>query len=159
MNNSALIGKSVVAVCLTTLVSLSGHLAADDSDARHGLKSNPCAGRSLAIKGEFETTIQILPPFPSFPREPFQPILYLLISAKGKLSHFGPTTAATTDQAVDLFVNPSLSLFKSLGLALGWAALVLTTYSISTADIRVNAGTTFDLSHMSDPRGINQRKK
>lgn len=53
MNTSALIRKTVVAACLTTLVSLSGHLATDDSDARSGLKANPCAGRSLAVKGEY----------------------------------------------------------------------------------------------------------
>jgi len=107
MNTAALIRKTVLAFCLTTLVSLSNRLAADGSDARHGPRSNPHAGRSLAVKGEFETAIQILPPFPSFPPGPFQPILHLLISAKGKLSHFGHMTAATTDQAVDLSVNPN----------------------------------------------------
>jgi len=61
----------------------------------------------LAVKGEFETAIQILPPFPSFPPGPVQPILHLLITANGELSHFGKTTAATTDQAVDLSVNPN----------------------------------------------------
>ena len=35
------------------------------------------------------------------------------------------------------------SLFKPLGFALGCAALLLTTNSISAADIRANAGTTF----------------
>ena len=44
-----------------------------------------------------------------------------------------------------------LSLFKSLGLALGGAALVLTPNSISAADIRVNAGTTWTLTPTADP--------
>src|SRR6266480_3815392 len=44
-----------------------------------------------------------------------------------------------------------LSLFKGLGLAFGCAALVLTTNSISAADVRVNAGTTFDLIPTADP--------
>ena len=65
------------------------------------------AHRSLTLKGDFNTSIQLLPPFPSFPPEPFQPILHLLITATGNLSHFGRTTAATTDQAVDLSVNPN----------------------------------------------------
>src|SRR5262245_46534513 len=69
--------------------------------------SDGCEGRSLTIKGDFVTAIQVLPPFPSFPPGPFQPILHLLITADGKLSHFGKTTAATTDQAVDLSVNPN----------------------------------------------------
>ncbi len=43
--------------------------------------SDPCGGRSLAIKGAFVTAIQVLPPFPSFPPDPFQPILRLLITA------------------------------------------------------------------------------
>ena len=43
------------------------------------------------------------------------------------------------------------SITKSLGLALGCAALLLTSNSISAADIRVNAGTTFDLLPTADP--------
>ena len=95
------------ACCLMTLVALPSLLAADDLGTRDGLKSNSCEGRSLALKGEFVTAIQILPPFPSFPPGPFQPILNLLITANGMLSHFGQTTAATTDQAVDLSVIPN----------------------------------------------------
>ena len=70
-------------------------------------KSDPCGGRSLAINGTFVTAIQILPPFPSFPPDPFQPILHLLITATGQLSHLGKATAATTDEAVDLSVIPN----------------------------------------------------
>ena len=62
---------------------------------------------SLTLNGDFDTTIQVLPPFPSFPPEPLQPILHLLITATGNLSHFGRVTAATTDQAVDLSLNPN----------------------------------------------------
>ena len=43
------------------------------------------------------------------------------------------------------------SLFKGLSLALGCAALLPTSNSISAADIRVNAGTTFDLIPTADP--------
>ena len=63
--------------------------------------------RSLAIQGESTMAIRILPPFPSFPPDPFQPILHLLITATGQLSHLGKATAATTDEAVDLSVTPS----------------------------------------------------
>src|SRR5690606_23016867 len=63
--------------------------------------------RILTLKGEFVTAVQVIPPFPSFPPEPFQPILHLLITATGQLSHFGKATAATTDQAVDLSVIPN----------------------------------------------------
>jgi hypothetical protein len=59
----------------------------------------------LDIQGDFKTAIQVLPPFPSFPPEPFQPILRLAITANGNLTHFGRATAATTDQAVDLSLN------------------------------------------------------
>jgi hypothetical protein len=65
------------------------------------------AERCLTLKGDFDTTIQVLPPLPSFPPGPFQPLLHLLITATGNLSHFGRATAATTDQAVDLSVNPN----------------------------------------------------
>src|SRR6266699_2445167 len=53
------------------------------------------------------------------------------------------------DERKNIMTN--LSIFKSLGLALGCAALVLTSNSISAADIRVNAGTTFDLIPTADP--------
>ncbi len=43
------------------------------------------------------------------------------------------------------------SLFKHLGLALGCSALILTSSSISAAEIRVNAGTTFDFMPTTDP--------
>jgi len=43
------------------------------------------------------------------------------------------------------------SITKNLGLALGCAALILASNSISAADIRVNAGTTFDLLPTADP--------
>ena len=43
------------------------------------------------------------------------------------------------------------SLFKGLGLALGCAALALTTNSISAADIRANGGTTWTLEPTADP--------
>ncbi|MBE7501158.1 MAG: hypothetical protein HS113_12780 [Verrucomicrobiales bacterium] len=46
-----------------------------------------------------------MPPFPSFPPEPFQPILRLVITSHGNLTHFGRATGATTDQAVDLSLN------------------------------------------------------
>lgn len=64
-------------------------------------------GRSLAIHGTFVTAIQVLPPYLSFPPDPFQPILHLLITANGELSHFGKATAATTDEAVDVSVIPN----------------------------------------------------
>jgi hypothetical protein len=62
---------------------------------------------SLAINGTFVTAIQVLPPYLSFPPDPFQPILHLLITASGELSHFGKATAATTDEAVDVSVIPN----------------------------------------------------
>jgi hypothetical protein len=65
------------------------------------------AERCFTLKGEFDTAIQVLPPLPSFPPEPFQPILHLIITATGNLSHFGRATGATTDQAVDVSVNPN----------------------------------------------------
>jgi len=107
MNTSSLIRRITAPLCVATLVLFSHNLSAGDSDARRGPKSDPCGGHALVVKGEFETAIQILPPFPSFPPGPFQPILHLLISATGMLSHFGKATAATTDQAVDLSVNPN----------------------------------------------------
>jgi hypothetical protein len=79
----------------------------DVSPTVEELKSDPSTGRSLAVRGEFVTAIQVLPPFPSFPPDPFQPILHLLITATGNLTHFGKTTAATTDEAVDLSVSPN----------------------------------------------------
>src|SRR5262249_21198733 len=65
------------------------------------------AERWVTVKGDLNRTVQVLPPFPSFPPGPFQPFLHLLITATGNLSHFGRATAATTDQAVDLSVNPN----------------------------------------------------
>jgi len=44
-----------------------------------------------------------------------------------------------------------LSRIKNLSLALGCAALAFTTNSISAADIRVNAGTTWTLAPTADP--------
>jgi len=43
------------------------------------------------------------------------------------------------------------SLSKGLGLVLGCAALLITSNSISAADIRANAGTTWTLSPTTDP--------
>jgi hypothetical protein len=97
----------VVALCVMAVVSFSIPLPADDSGGRDVGTKVSSKERSLAIKGEFQTAIQILPPFPSFPPEPFQPVLHLLITAHGKLLHFGAATAATTDQAVDLSVHPN----------------------------------------------------
>ncbi len=43
------------------------------------------------------------------------------------------------------------SLSKGLGLALGCAALILSTNSMTAADIRANGGTTWDLAPNADP--------
>jgi len=95
------------ALCVATVVLLPTYVSGDQPNARGGPKSDPLEKHALAIKGEFETAILVLPPFPSFPPGPFQPILHLLITADGNLSHLGKATAATTDQAVDLSVIPN----------------------------------------------------
>lgn len=98
--------KAALALSTAAIILLPSLVAAGDSGARRGPKPNPCGAECpVRVQGEFETSIQVLPPFPSFPPGELQPVLHLLITAHGRLSHFGKATAATTDQAVDLSLN------------------------------------------------------
>jgi hypothetical protein len=106
MTYLALVSRATATFLVATLVVLSNQIYAGDSLRPKEVNRRPQA-RILTLKGEFITAVQVIPPFPSFPPEPFQPILHLLITATGKLSHFGKATAATTDQAVDLSVIPN----------------------------------------------------
>ena len=107
MNPVSIISRATAALVITAIILLPQNYCAEKPLAPDGAKPNPVEARALEIKGEFETAILVLPPFPSFPPGPFQPILHLLITATGHLSHFGKATAATTDQAVDLSVIPN----------------------------------------------------
>ena len=106
MNPTSLLRNTMLALCAAAVVLPSPPASAGAGDTRCAAEPNPCgAGRTLHIQGDFKTAIQVLPPFPSFPPDPFQPILRLVITAHGNLTHFGKATAATTDQAVDLSLN------------------------------------------------------
>src|SRR5258705_9597807 len=66
-----------------------------------------------------------------------------------KKQQSGAPIARTQNERENIMTK--LSRFKSLGLALGCVALILTGNSISAADIRANGGTTFDLLPTADP--------
>jgi hypothetical protein len=104
MKTSSLIRKSALTLGLVALASLALRLTAEDAGTRRA----PPETRCVDVTGEFKTAIQVLPPYPSFPPGPFQPILHLLITADGAMTHFGRMTGGTTDQVVDLSANPNI---------------------------------------------------